>query len=111
MTLWCWQSCLLTWFFKAIAANKNATTAPANVQSMFGPLFPIEWVVGNFLGAKFDFETFACFFLIGMIGVVILLEVCSMIDIGVVDGIDSTRSGSCKLGRVSMTGDISLGES
>ncbi len=73
---------------------------------MFGPLLPIEWVVGNFLVAKFDFETFACFFLIGMVGVVILLEVCSIIDIGFVDGIDSTWSASCKLGRVSITGDI-----
>ncbi len=77
---------------------------------MFGPLFPIEWVVGNFLVAKFDFGTFACFFLIGMIGVVILLEVCSMVDIGMVDGIDSTWSASCELGRVWMTGDI-IGES
>lgn len=33
-----------------------------------------------------------------------------MRDIGFVDGIDSTRSASCKLGRVSMTGDIT-GES
>ncbi len=41
-----------------------------------------------------------------MVGVVILLEVCSIIDIGFVDGIDSTWSASCKIGGVSLTGDV-----